>query len=261
MFNLLGLELIAAITDKVKGGAKALPKAIIAGSIIIGALYIFGTYGVLAAATEADLSDVGFITDALPNGLAILIENIGLPTWVYTALMIGVLFTLMSNMISWIIGASEILEDVDFAKDYKVFNERHPKYGTLSKSYILLGIISSVFLVIGFFILDAINGDAFWTVMALSMVIFILPYAYLSFAVIKLRKRDGAESRSFVIPGGTAGLWVASILNFLFIALAIVMLFVGQTSLYYAVIIPGTVITAIIPFILHSLSTKKLATA
>lgn len=261
VFNLLGLELIAAITDKVKGGAKALPKAIIAGAIVIGALYIFGTYGVLAAATEADLADVGFITDALPNGLAILIENVGLPTWVYTVLMVGVLFTLMSNMISWIIGASEILEDVDFAKDYKVFNERHPKYGTLSKSYILLGIISSVFLVIGFFILDAINGDAFWTVMALSMVIFIFPYIYLSFAVVKLRNRDGAENRSFVIPGGKAGLWIASMLNFLFIALAIIMLFVGQTNLYYAVIIPGTIITAVIPFILHNLSQKKLVEA
>jgi amino acid transporter len=261
VFNLLGLELIAAITDKVKGGAKSLPKAIIAGAIVIGALYIFGTYGVLAAATEADLADVGFITDALPNGLYILIENVGLPAWVYTALMIGVLFTLLSNMIAWVIGASEILEDVDFAKDYKVFNERHPKYGTLSKSYVLLGIISSVFLVIGYFILDAINGEAFWTVLALSMVVFIFPYIYLSFAIVKLRKRDGADKRTFVIPGGNAGLWISAVLNFIFIALAIVMLFVGQTSLYYAVVIPGTIICAVIPFILHGMRKDKLATA
>ncbi|MBF9016871.1 MULTISPECIES: APC family permease [unclassified Oceanispirochaeta] len=261
VFNLLGLELIAAITDKVRGGAKALPKAIIVGSIIIGALYIFGTYGVLAAATEADLADVGFITDALPNGLYILVENVGLPVWVYTVLMIGVLFTLMSNMIAWIIGASEILEDVTFAQDFKVFNERHPKYGTLSKSYILLGIISSVFLVIGFFILDAINGEAFWTVLALSMVIFIFPYIYLSPAIIKLRKRDGVEGRSFVIPGGNVGMWIASILNFVFIALAIVMLFVDQSPLYYSIVIPGTIITAIIPFILHKFSKDKSATA
>ena len=267
VFNLLGLELIAAITDKVKGGAKALPKAIVAGSIIIGALYIFGTYGVLAAASEADLTDVGFITDALPNGLFILIENVGLPSWVYNVLMVGVLFTLLSNMIAWIIGASEILEDVDFAKDYSVFNERHPKYGTLSKSYILLGIISSVFLVIGYFLLDAINGDAFWTVLALSMVIFIFPYIYLSFSVIILRKRDGVESRSFAIPGGNAGLWISSILNFVFILLALVMLFISpgvgedQVSLYYAVVIPGTVITAVIPFILHAFRKDKSVTA
>ena len=169
-------------------------------SIIIGALYIFGTYGVLAAASEADLSDIGFITDALPNGLFILVENVGLPAWVYTVLMVGVLFTLMSNMIAWIIGASEILEDVTFAKDFKVFNERHPIYGTLSKSYVLLGIISSVFLIIGYFILDAINGEAFWTVLALSMVIFIFPYIYLSPAIIKLRNGMGQKTESFVIP-------------------------------------------------------------
>lgn len=257
VFNLLGLELIAAITDQVRGGAKALPKAIIAGSVLIGALYIFGTYGVLAAATEADLADAAFITDALPNGLAILVENVGLPGWVYTVLMCGVLFTLLSNMIAWVMGASEVLEDVDFAKDYGVFNKRHPKYGTLSQSYILLGIITTVFLIIGYFVLDAINGSAFWTVLALSMVIFICPYLYLSISVIRLRKRDGAESRSFTIPGGNGGMWISAILNFFFIALAVIMLFVSpgvdedQVSLYYMVVIPGTIITAIIPFLLH----------
>ena len=257
VFNLLGLELIAAITDKVRGGAKAMPKAIIAASILIGALYIFGTYGVLAAATEADLADAAFITDALPNGLFILVENVGLPGWVYTVLMCGVLFTLLSNMIAWVIGASEVLEDVDFAKDYGVFNKRHPKYGTLSQSYILIGAISTVFLIIGFFVLDAINGSAFWTVLALSMVIFIFPYLYLSGSIIVLRKRDGAGSRSFTIPGGNAGMWISAILNFVFIALAVIMLFVDpgvdadQVSLYYAVVIPGTIITAIIPFLLH----------
>jgi len=92
------------------------------------------------------------------------------------------------------------------------------------------------------------------------MVIFIFPYIYLSPAVIKLRKRDGVEGRSFVIPGGNAGMWIASILNFVFIALAIVMLFVGQSPLYYSIVIPGTVITAIIPFILHKFSKDKSAT-
>lgn len=259
VFNLLGLELIAAITDQVKGGAKALPKAIIAGSIIMGALYIFGTYGVLAAATPENLADPLFIVDALPNGLYNLVANVGLPEWVYSVLMVGVIFTLMTNMIAWIIGASEILEDVTFAQDFKVFHERHPKYGTLSKSYILLGIISSVFLVIGYFVLDAIEGEAFWTVLALSMVIFIFPYIYLSPAVVKLRKRDGAESRSFLIPGGNIGMWISAILNFVFIALAVVMLFVDQSPLYYSVVIPGTIITAIIPFVLHKFSSDKEA--
>ena len=80
-----------------------------------------------------------------------------------------------------------------------------------------------------------------------SMVIFIYPYIYLTPAILKLRN-DGKE-RAFSIPGGNFGLWVCAILNFFFIALSLIMLFLepaGDPTLYYSIVAGGTaVLTAI----------------
>ncbi len=199
----------------------------------------------LRVASVADLADEGFIIDGFYISLERMTEIFGsAQPFMFKLIMGATLFTLIANMISWVIGANEILEDAQFAKTLKIFNERHPKYGTLSKSYILMGVISSILIIIGLGLGDS-GDEAFWTILAFSMVIFIFPYIYLTPAILKLRKRDGAEGRPFLVPGGNVGLWVAAILNFVFIALAVFLLlaFNPGYDLYYPVVIIGTLLT------------------
>lgn len=246
VFNLLGFELVAAIGSEVNNPEKTLPKAIIIGAIIIGFLYIFATFGVLQAATPADLGNEGFILDGFIISMGILTTDVfgSAGPIMFKIIMGGALFTLIMNMISWVIGANEILEDAEFAKCFSIFNERHPKYNTLSKSFILMGIISSVLILVGMG-LGETGDEAFWTILAFSMVIFIYPYIYLTPAILKLRKQDGIESRHFAVPGGEIGLKLAASLNFVFILLALLLLLVSNQgySLYYPVVIVGTIIT------------------
>lgn len=253
VFNLLGFELIASIGDRVKNPNKTIPKAVIIGAILIGGLYIFATVGVLRVATHVDLADEAFIIDGFYIVLERMTGIFGLAQPIMFKLIMGVtLFTLIANMISWVIGANEILEDADFAKTLPIFNERHPKYGTLSKSYIMMGIISSILILVGLGLGDS-GDEAFWTILAFSMVIFIFPYIYLTPAILKLRKRDGIEGKDFVIPGGKAGLWISAVLNFVFIALAVILLFTSNPGydLYYPVVIIGTILTTAAGFYLY----------
>ena len=246
VFNLLGFELVAAIGDDVKDPEKTIPKAIIIGAVIIGFLYIFATFGVLQAATPADLADDAFILDGFIISMEILTADVfgSAGPIIFKVIMAGALFSLVMNMISWVIGANEILEDVPFAKNFKVFNVRHPKYNTLSKSFVLMGVISSILILVGMGLGES-GDEAFWTILAFSMVIFIFPYIYLTPAILKLRKQDGDAARHFMVPGGKLGLNVAAILNFIFIALALVLLLVSNQgyALYYPVVIIGTIIT------------------
>lgn len=247
VFNLLGFELISSIGDKVKNSSVTIPKAITYGAIIVGGLYIFGTFGVLAASTQEQLADDIYLQTALPYALETLVYSAGLPKIVYTLLMTGILYTLLSNMIAWVVGASEVLEDLTFAQKYKVFSERGKKHDTLYKSYYLIGIISTFFILVGFLFMDAAGeGAAFWTILSLSMVVFIFPYIYLTPAIIKLRTKDKV---GFQIPFGKLGLWVSAGLNFTFIAIALIMLFVtsvGDPVLYYITVVGGTAITFVV---------------
>ncbi len=246
VFNLLGFELVAAIGDDVKDPEKTIPKAIIIGAAIIGFLYIFATFGVLQAATPADLANDAFILDGFIISMEVLTADVfgSAGPIIFKVIMAGALFSLVMNMISWVIGANEILEDVPFAKNFKVFNVRHPKYNTLSKSFVLMGVISSVLILVGMGLGES-GDEAFWTILAFSMVIFIFPYIYLTPAILKLRKQDGDDARHFMVPGGKLGLNIAAILNFIFIALALVLLLVSNQgyALYYPVVIIGTIIT------------------
>jgi len=260
VFNLFGFELIASIGDRVKNPKKDIPKAVILGAILIGGLYIFATFGVLRVATMADIADEGFIIDGFYIGLERMCGIFGGASTIMFKIIMGLtLFTLVANMISWVIGANEILEDADFAKTMPIFNERHPKYGTLSKSYIMMGIISSVLILVGLGLGDS-GDEAFWTILAFSMVIFIFPYIYLTPAILKLRKKDGVEGKDFVIPGGKVGLWISAVLNFFFIALAVILLFTSNQGydLYYPVVIVGTIITTAAGFYFYYRG-KKLA--
>lgn len=249
VFNLLGFELVASIGDRVENPEKNIPRAIIIAAGLIGFFYIFGTYGILQAATHADLADELFIVDGFIISMEILTADLfgAAGPAIFKVIMGVTLFTLITNMISWVIGASEVLEDAEFSKLSPIFHERHPKYGTLAKSYTVMGIISSILIAVGFLAFDG-AGDGFWAVLAFSMVIFIYPYIYLSPAILRLRKRDGVESRSFVVPGGDLGLKVMAALNFLFIALAIFLLFFlgGYDLNYYLLVVPGTLISTLI---------------
>lgn len=245
VFNLLGFELIASIGNRVKNPEKTIPRAVILGALLIAGLYIFATFGILRVATVADLADEGFILDGFYLSLQRMTTIFGgASDIVFKGIMAITLFTLIANMISWVIGANEILEDADFAKTMPIFNERHPKYGTLSKSYIMMGIISSILILIGLGLGDT-GAEAFWTILAFSMVIFIFPYIYLSPAVLILRKKDGLANKEFVIPGGKVGLWASAILNFIFIGLSVILLFTSNQGydLYYPVVIIGTIVT------------------
>jgi L-asparagine transporter-like permease len=107
-----------------------------------------------------------------------------------------------------------------------------------------MGVISSVLILVGMGLGES-GDEAFWTILAFSMVIFIFPYIYLTPAILKLRKQDGDAARHFMVPGGKLGLNIAAILNFIFIALALVLLLVSNQgyALYYPVVIIGTIIT------------------
>ena len=256
VFNLLGFELLASLVTDMKDPKKDVPKATFLGVIVIAGLYIFGTFGVLVA-TPADSIDP---LDGFYNALMELTSICGpAQGFVFKTIMIGTLYTLIAQMISWVIGASEVLAVVDFAKHIKVLSKRHPKYGTLAGSYVVLGVLASVQIILNYLLAGDAN-EAFWNVLAFSIVIFIFPYIYIGPAAIILRKRDGLKDRSFVTPGGTVGLWIAGVLNFVFVALSIILLFfTGEWDpVYHLTLIIGTTLTTLVGFIFHWISKSKM---
>ncbi|MCT4688529.1 APC family permease [Vallitalea sp.] len=255
VYNLLGFELISSIASEIDNPGKNIPKMTVLAGILIAALYIIGTFGVLVA-IPADAIDP-------LDGFLIAIRELcsvfgGAQTAVFNVIIVIALFTLVSNMISWTLGGVEVLDEAEFTKKTKVLGHRNAKYNTPDYSYILMGVISTVLILFNFALSGSAN-DAFWTILSFSFLVFFLPYLWLFPAAVKLRNKDADTPRPYKVPFGKFGLYFASTIGFLFIAVGIILLFVtgeGWDPLYHLTLIIGTSITTLYGLILYRKSKR-----
>ncbi len=248
VYNLLGFELISSIASEIDKPEKNIPKMTVLAGILIASLYVIGTFGVLAATPAKNIDPLDGFYIALQELSSVFGNAQGT---IFNVLIAITLFTLVSNMISWTMGGVEVLDASDFSKSSKLLGTRHKKYGTPYGSYIIMGLISTILIVMNFALSGSAN-EAFWTILAFSFVIFLLPYLWLFPAAIKLRMKDG-NYRPYKVPGGKIGLFLSAGLGFFFIALSVILLFyTGEWDmLYHLTLIIGTLLTTIIGLVLY----------
>lgn len=254
VYNLLGFELISSIASEIDEPAKNIPKMTIMAGILIAVLYIIGTFGVLVALPKEAIDPL----DGFYNALYELTSVYGsMQDIIFKIIITLTLFTLVSNMISWSMGGVEVLDAADFAKTNRVFGSKHKKYNTPYGSYIVMGLIATGLIILNFTLSGSAN-EAFWTILAFSFVIFLLPYLWLFPAVVKLRKLNG-KNHPYKVPGGNAGIYISAFLGFFFIALSIILLFVAEawSPLYHGTLIIGTITTTLFGIFLFKQGENK----
>lgn len=255
VYNLLGFELISSIASDIEKPEKNIPKMTILAGILIAALYVIGTFGVLVAIPAEAIDPLDGFFYALKELCSVFG---GAQTTVFNVLIVVALFTLVSNMISWTLGGVEVLDEAEFTKKTKLLGHRNSKYKTPDYSYILMGVISTVLIILNFALSGSAN-EAFWTILSFSFLVFFLPYLWLFPTAVKLRNTDSDTPRPYKVPFGKFGLYFSSGLGFLFIALGIVLLFVtgeGWDPLYHLTLIIGTGITTLYGLLLYRKSQK-----
>lgn len=244
VYNLLGFELISSIASSIDKPEKNIPKMTVLAGVLIAALYIIGTYGVLVAIPADAIDPLDGFFYALQELCTVFGSS---STVVFNIIMAGALFTLVSNMISWSMGGVEVLDEAEFTKKTKILGHRHAKYDTPDYSYVLMGVIATALIVLNFSLGESAN-EAFWTILSFSFLVFFLPYVWLFPTAVKLRHIDKDMKRPYEVPGGLPGLYISAFLGFAFIVLGIALLFFtgeGFDPLYHGTLIIGTGLTTI----------------
>ena len=176
---------------------------------------------------------------------------------VFYVLIIVAMLTLVSNMVSWSMGAVETLGAIGMEeRSPKLLGHKHKKFGTNDYSYIVMGVISTALVVVNF----SLSGDAndvFWNIFAFSTLVFMLPYLWLFPAAWKLRKSDPGTERVYKAPA----LGLCVVLGEACMAVAVFFLFyVPFDPLYHGMLIVGTIITTLIGFKLYNNGKKQKIT-
>lgn len=254
IYNLIGFELIGAIGSKIDKPEKTIPKMTILAGVVITLLYVFGTFGILAAVPvdEIDTVDGFFFTMQKICSVFGPVQDA-----VFYVIIVVSMLTLVSNMVSWSLGANEVLAAAELDKRSKLLSIRSKKYDTPSGLYYIMGVISTLLIILNFSLSEDAN-EIFWTLLSFSMLIFLLPYMFMFPAAYKLRISDPDTPRPYKIPGGKAGMLICVGLCELFIGLSIVFMFkdAGSGFPLWTLII-GTLITTVLGLMLYRAGNKK----
>lgn len=214
IFNLLGFEVITSFAGDMENPKKQIPQSIIAGGIVIAAIYIFSAFGIGVAIPTEELSTSSGMIDSLQ-----LLS--GQTTGLFITIM-SVLFliTLLGNMVSWSMGVNNVA--MYAAKNNhmpKVFQKQSAKNDMPTGAAVMNGIVASIVVLVAPFLP---NQDLFWAFFSLNLVMFLLSYVPVFPAFLKLRKIDPNTERPFKVSGSNGFLKILALLPVAFIIISLV---------------------------------------
>jgi amino acid transporter len=218
VYNFMGFELMSGAGAEMKNPGRDIPRAIIIAGLLIAVFYLLGTVGMLMALPLDQLGLISGIIDVL----RVLLGESGAGGVFVTILGVGVLYTLVANMVTWTMGANRTAAEAASEHELPaIFGKLHPVNQTPSGAFVITGLVSTAVMVI-YGLMAGSAEDLFWTLFAFSSIIFLLPYLLLFPAFLKLRRVDADRPRPYRFPGGRVLATIAVVVCVLFILQAVV---------------------------------------
>jgi glutamate:GABA antiporter len=183
VFNVLGFELMSAAGDEMKDPRRGVPRAIVLSGVLVSLLYGLGALGILLAVPLESLSVVTGTWDALEILGA---ELGGGARWVVLVLGVGFLYACVANVVTWSLGANRVAATA--ARDGLLppfLGRLHPRFNTPHIVFAAMGVIGSALLV-GNALLASSTANVFWMLFKLQGVCFLLSYAGVFPAFVRL---------------------------------------------------------------------------
>lgn len=258
VYNYMGFELMSAAGEEMHNPRRDVPLAILLAGIVIAGVYMLATFGVLAAIPLENINIVTGITDALK----VMTEGVPALSGLFYLASALLLATFLANMVTWSLGANRVIAATGLDKQVpSVLGHIHPRYGSPDYAYIMMGVVATI-LAVGNYLTFTTVASVFWTIFALSSVVFLLPYLLMFPAFLTLRLRRPHQPRPFTVPGGAVAAWLSTILGEFFILIAVIFFFMPPEETtnvwaYEIQLIGGTLLTVLVGVLIYAQGRRR----
>ncbi len=253
-----GMEVTTIHIREVKQPQTEYPKALGWSVLIILITMILGSLSIAIVIPHNQISLISGTMQAFQFFL-----NAHHISWLLWLLSILILIGGLGSINNWIISPTKALhyaiKDIDILKQLHHQNKKEMPGRLLILQAIFVTLISAVFL-----IMPTINSS-YWLLTALTSQLYMVMYILMFFSALHLRYKFPSKNRTFVVPGGKLGLWIACVLGILS---SIVTIIIGfkcpsdvktYSNLEYALIIGfGFILISILPFIIFLFKKRKV---
>jgi amino acid transporter len=172
-FAFTGIELASTMSGEIKNPERNLPRSIYYAGFIITCIYGLGTLSVMIFLGPGKINLVTGIMQAI----GLIFDNLGLSSLtpaVSGLLVLGGLGTLGA----WLAGAARIPYTVGLDNYLpKSLGKLHPRFGSPYVSLLILGIISSIFLVLS--LAGSSVQQAYLVLSNAALILYFIPFVYL----------------------------------------------------------------------------------
>ncbi len=209
-FAFTGLELVSAMSGEIKDPRRTLPRAALGAGALIALIYIVGTISVLALVPAADVDPKSGVFHAITAGsVALKIGFVGvLAAMLVTVGNAGGVGSTVAGIarVPFVVGIDRYLP--------KAFGKIHPRWRTPYVSILVQAVISGVVLLVSQ--INETTRGSYQMLIAAAIILYFIPFLYMFAAAVKLYSRKDRRENPHVVlvPGGKAGVWIASGLGF-----------------------------------------------
>jgi glutamate:GABA antiporter len=216
-FAFTGLELVSCMSGEIHNPRRTLPRAALTSGALIALMYMIGTTAVLAIAPAAEIDPKSGVFHAITvASIALKLGFIGvLAAILVTVGNAGGVGSTVAGIarVPFVVGIDRYLP--------KAFGKIHPKWRTPYISILVQAGVSAIVLRVSQ--INESTRGAYQVLIDAAIILYFIPFLYMFAAAIKLAgRKDRVENQQAVlVPGGKAGVWIASVLGFVVTFLSI----------------------------------------
>jgi len=251
-FAFTGLELVSAMSDEVRDPRKTFPRAILGSGVLIAAIYIAGTFAVLAILPADSVDPKSGVFQAIGIGSLVLrVALVGIVAAILVSIgNAGGVGSTVAGIarVPFVVGIDRYLP--------AAFGKIHPRWKTPYIAILVQAGISGFILLV-----TQINqsaNSAYQMLVAAAIILYFVPFVYMFAGAIRLsyRKDRAVHEDAVLIPGGKIGVWVIAGFGLLCVLVAIGLSFIppGDTTSklgFEVELIGGTVVSILIGLALY----------
>src|SRR5256714_104594 len=216
-FAFTGLELVSAMSAEIRDPRRTLPRAALTAGALIAFMYMIGTASLLAVVPATDVDPKSGVFHAIT--VASVALKIG-----FVGVLAAVLVTVgnAGGVGSTVAGIARVPFVVGIDRYLpKAFGKIHPRWRTPYVAILVQAVVSA--LVLRASQINETTRGAYQVLIDAAIILYFIPFLYMFAAAIKLagRKDRRENPHAVLVPGGKAGVYVASGLGFVVTLLSI----------------------------------------
>ncbi len=208
-FGLVGLELGSVMGDEIRDPRRTLPRAVLWGGLISGALYVGATLALLLALPQQEIG----VVQGLLQAVSRMAQDAGV-AWLVPPFALLLSVAIAGTTSAWLAGSARIpfVAGIDRYLP-PALGRLHPRYASPHVALLVHGGLSCLFLAMSF--IGATVKEAYETMLHLAVILQLVPFLYMFAALVRLARQNDATparySKRLLFTAGLSGFGVTSL--------------------------------------------------